>query len=387
MVDNSFTCPVAKKCGGCQLTNMSYEQQLSFKQAKVIKLLGRFCRVDEIIGMRNPYHYRNKVQAAFGVTRAGGVISGVYQSGTHKIVKTDSCLTEDKTADEIIVFIRSLVNSFKLSVYNENTGRGFLRHVLVKRAFGTGEIMVVLVTGREPFKSKNSFVKVLLNRFPAIKTVVQSVNDRFTSLVLGDTETVLYGNGYITDVLMGKKFRISARSFYQINYAGTEILYGKALEFAGLTGKETVMDAYSGVGTIGILASDRAGEVISVEMNRDAVRDAKVNAKLNGTENIRFYCADAAEFLHEMTENGEKIDVVIMDPPRAGSTPVFLQSVADSAARKIVYVSCNPETLARDVGFLTRRGYKVQKIQPVDMFPHTAHVETVVLLSRKKTVV
>lgn len=387
MVDNSFTCPVAKKCGGCQLTNMSYEQQLSFKQAKVIKLMGRFCRVDEIIGMRDPYHYRNKVQAAFGVTRAGGVISGVYQSGTHKIVKTDSCLTEDKTADEIIVFIRSLVNSFKLSVYNENTGRGFLRHVLVKRAFGTGEIMVVLVTGREPFKSKNSFVKVLLNRFPAIKTVVQSVNDRFTSLVLGDTETVLYGNGYITDVLMGKKFRISARSFYQINYAGTEILYGKALEFAGLTGNETVMDAYSGVGTIGILASDRAGEVISVEMNRDAVRDAKVNAKLNGAENIRFYCADAAEFLREMTENGEKLDVVIMDPPRAGSTPVFLQSVADSAARKIVYVSCNPETLARDVGFLTRRGYKVQKIQPVDMFPHTAHVETVVLLSRKKTVV
>lgn len=387
MVDNSFTCPVAKKCGGCQLTNMSYEQQLSFKQAKVIKLMGRFCRVDEIIGMRDPYHYRNKVQAAFGVTRAGGVISGVYQSGTHKIVKTDSCLTEDKTADEIIVFIRSLVNSFKLSVYNENTGRGFLRHVLVKRAFGTGEIMVVLVTGREPFKSKNSFVKVLLNRFPAIKTVVQSVNDRFTSLVLGDTETVLYGNGYITDVLMGKKFRISARSFYQINYAGTEILYGKALEFAGLTGNEIVMDAYSGVGTIGILASDRAGEVISVEMNRDAVRDAKVNAKLNGAENIRFYCADAAEFLREMTENGEKLDVVIMDPPRAGSTPVFLQSVADSAARKIVYVSCNPETLARDVGFLTRRGYKVQKIQPVDMFPHTAHVETVVLLSRKKTVV
>ena len=387
MVDNSFTCPVAKKCGGCQLTNMSYEQQLSFKQAKVIKLLGRFCRVDEIIGMRDPYHYRNKVQAAFGVTRAGGVISGVYQSGTHKIVKTDSCLTEDKTADEIIVFIRSLVNSFKLSVYNENTGRGFLRHVLVKRAFGTGEIMVVLVTGREPFKSKNSFVKVLLNRFPAIKTVVQSVNDRFTSLVLGDTETVLYGNGYITDVLMGKKFRISARSFYQINYAGTEILYGKALEFAGLTGNETVMDAYSGVGTIGILASDRAGEVISVEMNRDAVRDAKVNAKLNGVGNISFYCADAAEFLREMTENGEKLDVVIMDPPRAGSTPVFLQSVAASAARKIVYVSCNPETLARDVGFLTRRGYKVQKIQPVDMFPHTVHVETVVLLSRKKTVV
>ena len=383
MVDNSFGCPVAKKCGGCQLTNMSYEKQLSFKQAKVIKLMGRFGHVSEIIGMDDPYHYRNKVQAAFGVTRGGQIISGVYQSGTHRIVKVESCLIEDKKADEIIVFIRSLVRSFKLSVYNENTGRGFLRHVLVKRAFGTGEIMVVLVTGKEPFKSKNDFIKALLSRFSEITTVVQSVNDRYTSLVLGDAENVLYGDGYITDVLMGKKFRISARSFYQINYAGTGILYGKALDFAGLTGNERVLDAYSGVGTIGILAADRAGEVISVEMNRDAVRDAKVNAKINGVKNIKFFCADASDFLRELTLNGETVDVVIMDPPRAGSTPAFLQSVADSNAKKIVYVSCNPETLARDVGFLTRRNYKTCKIQPVDMFPHTNHVETVVSLVRK----
>lgn len=382
MVDKSFDCPVAKKCGGCQLTNMSYEKQLSFKQAKVIKLMGRFGHVSEIIGMKNPFRYRNKVQAAFGVTRGGQIISGVYQSGTHKIVKVESCLIEDKTADDIIVYIRSLIRSFGLSVYNENTGRGFLRHVLVKRAFGTGEIMVVLVTGKEPFKSKNDFIKNLLNRFPKIKTVVQSVNDRFTSLVLGDRETVLYGDGYITDVLMGKKFRISARSFYQINYAGTEILYGKALDFAELTGSERVLDAYSGVGTIGILASDRAGEVISVESNRDAVRDAKINAKLNGVTNIKFFCADAAEFLREMTAENEAVDVIIMDPPRAGSSPVFLKSAVESNAAKIVYVSCSPETLARDVAFLTRHGYAVKKIQPVDMFPHTAHVETVVLLTR-----
>ncbi len=382
MVDDSFCCPVAKKCGGCQLTNMSYEKQLSFKQAKVIKLMGRFGHVNEIIGMENPYHYRNKVQAAFGVTRGGQIISGVYQSGTHKIVKTESCLTEDKKADEIIVFIRSLIRSFKLSVYNENTGRGFLRHVLVKRAFGTGEIMVVLVTGKEPFKSKNDFIRTLLKRFPDISTIVQSVNNRFTSLVLGETENILYGSGYITDVLMGKKFRISARSFYQINYAGTEILYGKALDFAQLTGTERVMDAYSGVGTIGILAADKAGEVISVEMNPDAVRDARVNASINGVKNIRFFCADASDFLREMTAAGEKIDVVIMDPPRSGSTPVFLQSVIASNAQKIVYVSCNPETLARDVALLMRNCYKISKIQPVDMFPHTNHVETVVLLSK-----
>lgn len=382
MVDKSFSCPAAKKCGGCQLTNMSYEQQLSFKQAKVIKLMGKFCHVSEIIGMDEPFHYRNKVQAAFGVTRGGQIISGVYQSGTHKIVKVDSCLIEDKKADEIIVFIRSLVKSFKLSVYNENTGRGFLRHVLVKRAFGTGEIMVVLVTGREPFKSKNDFVKALLARFPEITTVVQSINARFTSLVLGDTEIVLYGNGYITDKLMGKLFRISARSFYQINYAGTQKLYGKALEFAGLTGKERVVDAYSGVGTIGILASDGARQVISVELNKDAVRDARVNAKLNGVNNIDFYCADAADFLVEMSRRHEKVDVVIMDPPRAGSTPAFLKSIVAAEAEKIVYVSCAPDTLARDVNILVNNGYKVRNIQPVDMFPHTNHVETVCLLSR-----
>lgn len=364
------------------MTNMSYEQQLSFKQAKVIKLMGRFCHVSEIIGMDEPFHYRNKVQAAFGVTRGGQIISGVYQSGTHKIVKVDNCLIEDKKADEIIVFIRSLVKSFKLSVYNENTGRGFLRHVLVKRAFGTGEIMVVLVTGREPFKSKNDFVKVLLARFPEITTVVQSINARFTSLVLGDTEIVLYGNGYITDKLMGKLFRISARSFYQINYAGTQKLYGKALEFAGLTGKERVVDAYSGVGTIGILASDGARQVISVELNKDAVRDARVNAKLNGVNNIDFYCADAADFLVEMSRRHEKVDVVIMDPPRAGSTPAFLKSIVAAEAEKIVYVSCAPDTLARDVNILVNNGYKVRNIQPVDMFPHTNHVETVALMTR-----
>ncbi len=384
MIDKDFGCPVAKKCGGCQLTNMSYPQQLSFKQAKVIKLMGRFCHVDEIIGMDNPYHYRNKVQAAFGVTRGGQIISGVYQSGSHRIVKVDDCLIEDKTADEIIVFIRSLVKSFKLSVYNENTGRGFLRHVLVKHAFGTDEVMVVLVTGNEPFKSKNDFIKTLLKKFPIITTVVQSINDRFTSLVLGNTENVLYGNGYITDDLLGKKFRISARSFYQINYVGTQSLYSKALEFADLKGNERVIDAYSGVGTIGILASDKAGEVISVELNKDAARDAKKNAAINGINNISFYCADAAEFLEGMASEGENVDVVIMDPPRAGSTPVFLKSIVSAKAKKIVYVSCSPDTLARDVTYLTRNGYTVKKVQPVDMFPHTAHVETVVLMSRDK---
>ena len=376
-------CPVSKKCGGCQLSNMTYAEQLSYKQAKEIKLLGRFCHVNEIIGTEHPFYYRNKVQAAFGITRGGMIISGVYQSSTHNVVKVDSCKLEDKRADAVIVTIRNLLKSFKLTVFNDKTGDGFLRHVLVKVAQGTGEIMVVLVTGSPVFKSKKNFCDALLKAHPEITTIIQNVNNRFTSLVLGEQQTVLYGDGYITDRLMGKKFRISAKSFYQINYEGTKLLYGTAMEYAGLNGTQRVIDAYSGVGTIGIIASDNAKEVISVESNKDAVKDAIKNAKLNNIENISFVCADATEFLLGMAEENEKADVVIMDPPRAGSTVSFMKSVCKLAPAKVVYVSCNPETLARDLDFFVRNGYKVKKIQPVDMFPHTTHVETVVQLVRK----
>lgn len=376
-------CPVRKKCGGCQLTNLTYPRQLEYKQGVVVKLLGKYCHVNKIIGMENPYHYRNKVQAAFGRTKSGMIISGVYQSSTHNIVKVDSCLIEDKKADEIIVTIRELLKSFHLTVFDDRTGKGFLRHVLVKRAFGTGEIMVVLVTGTSVFKSKNDFCKALLKLHPQITTIVQNVNNGFTSLVLGEKETVLYGKGYITDNLLGLNFRISPKSFYQINYAGTEILYGKALEFANLDGNQTVIDAYSGVGTIGILASSKAKKVICVESNRDAVRDAKINASINGIENVEFYCADATDFIESAAQENIKIDVVLMDPPRAGSTVKFMKSVCSLAPERVVYVSCNPETLARDLSYFTKNGYKVKKIQPVDMFPHTNHVETVCLLARK----
>ena len=383
MKDYIFPCTVAKKCGGCQLTNMTYEQQLSFKQSKAIKLLGRFCHVDKIKGMKEPYHYRNKVQAAFGRTRSGMIISGVYQSSTHNIVKVDSCYIEDKKADEIIVTIRNMLKSFHLTVFDDKTGKGFLRHVLVKRAFGTGEIMVVLVTGSPIFKSKNDFCKALLKAHPDITTIVQNVNNSYTSLVLGEKELVLYGTGYITDELLGYKFRISPKSFYQINYEGTKYLYSKAMEFADLSKEDRIIDAYSGVGTIGIIASQYVKEVISVELNRDAVRDAKINASINNIDNIRFFCAYATEFLLSAAEENEKIDVVLMDPPRAGSTVEFMKSVCTLAPEKVVYISCNPETLARDLTFFTKNGYKVKKIQPVDMFPHTSHIECVVQLLRE----
>lgn len=375
-------CPLYKKCGGCQLQNLSYAEQLKFKQRKVEKLLGEFAHVEPIIGMVEPYHYRNKVQAAFATARNGKIISGVYQSGTHSIVCVDSCLTEDRKADEIIVSIRNMLKSFRIQPYDERSGGGTLRHVLVKRGFKTNQIMVVLVTSGPIFPAKNNFVKVLRKEHPDITTIVHNINPYQTSLVLGERENVLYGTGKIEDELCGLTFRISPRSFYQINPVQTEVLYNTAMEYADMSGREKVIDAYCGIGTIGLVASKRAGEVIGVELNRDAVHDAISNAKRNGIKNVRFFCDDAGEFMLGMARDGEKADIVFMDPPRAGSDECFLSSLVTLAPKKIVYISCNPETQQRDLRFLTKRGYKVEKIQPVDMFPHTNHVETVVLLSK-----
>ncbi len=377
-------CPNYKKCGGCQLQNMTYERQLSFKQVKVIKLLGRFRHVDEIIGMDDPLHYRNKVQAAFGM-RNGKIISGVYQSSTHNIVPVDDCMIEDTIADSIIVTIRKLLASFKIKPFNDVNMTGFLRHVLVKRGFVSGQIMVVLVTASGEFPSQRSFINALLERYPDITTIVRNINDKHTSLVLGERSEVLYGDGYIEEELCGLRFRISPKSFYQINPVQTEVLYNKAKEFAALTGKERVIDAYCGTGTIGLIMAKDAGEVIGVELNKDAVKDAKNNAKANGIENIQFVGGDAGEFMVEMAKAGERVDVVITDPPRAGCSLDFLRSLVKLSPKRVVYVSCNPETLARDLGFLTRHKYIVKKIQPVDMFPYTEHVETVVLLSKLKS--
>lgn len=377
----SKLCPVAKKCGGCQLSNMNYQEQLSWKMSREISLLKRFGRVEEIIGMDDPFHYRAKVQAAFGVTRGGEVISGIYQSNCHRIVKVDSCAIEDRIADNIILTVRRLVKSMKIPVFDENSMTGCVRHVLVRRSFTTGQVLVVIVTGDRSFPSKKNLVNTLIEKHPEITTVVRNINGGRTSMVLGDFNEPLYGDGYITDELCGCRFRISAASFYQVNPVQTEILYDKAMEFAALKDTDIVFDAYCGVGTIGLIAAKRAGKVIGVELSADAVRDAKVNARLNGIENAEFYNADAGKFL---TEAAGKIrpDVLFLDPPRAGSDKKFLSAAVAAAPERIIYVSCAPDTLARDLGFLTANGYKVRKIQPVDMFPHTAHVETVVRLSR-----
>lgn len=411
-------CPYAKKCGGCDYQGVEYEKQLKEKQAYVRKQVGEFCKVRPIIGMENPYHYRNKVHAVFDIAKGGGVshgkkqkasggvaagavISGVYKAGTHEVVNIDVCQIEDEISDAIIRDIRGLLRSFKIKTYDEDTGYGLLRHVLVRRGFHSGEVMVVLVLGSPILPSKNNFVKALRKLHPEITTVVLNVNDKKTSMVLGDKESVIYGKGYIEDTLCGCTFRISPKSFYQVNPVQTEHLYGKAIEYAKLTGKERVVDAYCGIGTIGLIAAKDAKEVISVELNKDAVRDAIINAKRNRIKNVQFYNADAGKFMVEMSNfrsdaerakksggslPGADVDVVFMDPPRAGSDEAFLSSVVKLAPKRVVYVSCNPETLARDLKYLTKHGYEAVECTPVDMFPWTKHIEVCVKLEKNDAV-
>lgn len=375
-------CPVSKKCGGCKWINKPYEEQLKIKEKWFRELMKPFCKPEPVIAMDSPMHYRNKVNATFGEDRKHNIISGIYEAGTHRIVPVDSCLIENEKADAIIVSIRDLLKSFKIRPYNEDTGYGLLRHVLIRTGHVTGQIMVVLVLASPVMPSKNNFVKALLKLHPEITTIVVNVNNRSTSMVLGDKEQVIYGKGYIEDVLCGKTFRISPKSFYQVNPAQTEKLYGKALEYAALKGTETVVDAYCGTGTIGMIASDKAGRVIGVELNGDAVKDARINAKNNGIKNIQFYQNDAGKFLVEMAEQQAKVDVVLMDPPRSGSSEEFLNSILRIKPQKVVYVSCNPETLVRDLKYLTKQGYRVKKAVGVDMFPFTESLEAVVLLNR-----
>ena len=332
--------------------------------------------------MEDPYYYRNKVHATYKHMRNGDIAVGRYEESSHRLVPIESCQIEDQKADEVIQTIRKLAKSFKIKIFNEDSGYGLLRHVLIRTGRKTGEMLVVLVVASPVFPSKNNFVKALRKEHPEITSIVLNINDKKTSMILGERNIVLYGKGYIQDELCGYTFRISPHSFYQVNPVQTERLYKKAIRLADLKGKEKVLDAYCGIGTIGMIASKQAKEVIGVELNRDAIRDAIGNAKGNGVKNIRFYQADAGAFMVSMAEQGEKVDVVFMDPPRAGSDEAFLQSVVKLAPKKVVYISCNPETLARDLGYLTKKKYKVTKICPVDMFPFTDHCEVITCLQR-----
>ena len=394
-------CPVSKKCGGCTMIDVPYAEQAERKQQLVEELIGEFGRVDPIIRMKNPDHYRNKVTSVFAPDKKGKPVCGIYKAGTHEVVPVKSCMLEDLRADRIIQTVFALMESFKIRVYDEDRGTGFLmesfkirvydedrgtgflRYVQVRTARGTRQVMVTLVTAEAVFPPAKKFVNALIKRHPEITTVVQNINDKHTTMVLGDREKVLFGPGYIEDVLCKKRFRISSRSFYQVNSLQTEKLYNIALDYAGFSGKERILDAYCGIGTIGIIASDRCKEVLSVELNAEAVKDAKINAKLNGADNVEVYKNDAGRFMEDMAARKEKLDVLFMDPPRSGASEEFLRAALQLGPARIVYVSCEPTTLARDLDILTEDGYEMKKAVPVDMFPYTEGVETVVLLSHK----
>ncbi len=375
------TCPYSKLCGGCTYQGIEYSEQLKEKQSYINKLLSQFGKVEDIIPAENPYFYRNKVHGTYGYSK-GSVVVGTYQENTHKLVPIDSCQIHNQTADAIVQDIKNLIKSFKYKTYDQDAGRGFFRHVLVRTGYSTGQVLVTLVVGDVIFPSKNNFVKALLKLHPEITTVVMNINNKRTSMILGEREIVLYGKGYIEDVLCGKKFRISPKSFYQVNPIQTEIMYNKAIEYAYLTGNERVIDAYCGIGTIGIIASDKAKEVIGVELNKDAFKDAIGNAKGNKISNIRFFNDDAGEFMVKLAVSKENVDVVFMDPPRAGSDEAFLKSLVTLAPKKVVYISCGPDTLARDLEYLTKNGYKVEIIQPLEMFPFTEHVECIIMMTK-----
>ena len=382
----SKKCPYEKKCGGCQYIDLPYEEQLKKKQKETNKLLSSFGKVKPIIGMKDPWHYRNKVHGVVAGDRHGNCFTGIYENRSHRVIRVDSCLIENQKADAIMNTVTSLMKSFKMRPYNEDTGYGFLRHILVRTGYHTGQIMVVLVTASPVFPSKNNFVKALRKEHPEITTIVANVNNRNTSMVLGDKQQILYGKGYIEDVLCGKTFRISSKSFYQVNPIQTKKLYDKALEYADLHEDETVWDLYCGIGTISLFLSQKADKVYGVEIVEQAVKNARENAALNEISNVEFFAGAAEEVVPaKYRESGGTLrsDVVVLDPPRKGCDEKLLQTVIQMEPKRIVYVSCDPATLARDLKYFGENGYVLKRICPCDMFGHSYHVETVCLLSKR----
>lgn len=374
-------CIYAKKCSSCQLCNLSYTEQLRYKENLCRKLIGSLCRVENITPSPKTEGYRNKAQ--FVYKREGKrILSGVYRSATRSVMAADRCAICSDTANEISAALAKLFQSFKVMPYDPYTGRGWLKSVVIREAAATGEAMAV-INGADPvFPGKRSFITALQKACPALTTAVITVNRDPSKLFTGRQSDILFGNGHITDVLCGEKFLLSPSSFYQINRDQTEQLYQKAIELASLSGKEVVLDAYCGIGTIGIIASRHAKLVHAVELNPAAVADAKRNAKLNGIDNIRFTAADSRDYAKKLAEKGAQIDAAFIDPPRAGCTASFLKALSKLAPEKIVYISCNPETQARDIRVLGRLGYRAEVCYPYDMFPHTNHCESICQLIR-----
>lgn len=368
-----------KKCGGCPLLPLPYPEQVAKKQARVSTLLGHYAPVEPLRAMQEPWHYRNKAIATFAMQR-GKLVLGLYAEGSHRVLPGCQCLLQSEVLNRTLSAVLDAARACRWVAYDEDRGTGLVRHAVL-RTSREGKVLVTLVTARPELPGCRNFCTALRKAAPWVVGIVQNINPTQTSAVLGNREKTLFGRDFVTDTLCGLQFAISSRSFYQVNPVQTEVLYRTALELAALTGKETVIDAYCGIGTIGLCAAARAGRVIGVERNPAAARDAAANARRNRIANAEFVCADATEW---MMQQADKLrpDVIFLDPPRAGSTPECIAAVAKMNPRRIVYVSCDPETLARDIVLFGRNGYRARRCLPVDLFPHTKHVETVVLLTK-----
>ncbi len=380
-------CKICHACGGCAFQQLSYPAQLAFKSKKVKEQFRKVGKMDvdvlPCLGMETPYFYRNKIQMPFGKDRRGHVYCGFYKAGTHIIVPVTKCYIEDERAEKILKTTCRLMESMRIEPYDEDRRFGVIRHLLIRASRTSNEIMVVIVTAKDSFPSRGNFVKALVKECPDIKTVVQNINSRATNVILGEKEHILFGRGYIEDTLCGLSFQISSKSFYQTNPVMTEVLYGKAMEAAKLKKTDIAFDAYSGIGTIGLIAAKDVKKVISVELVRAAVKDGIKNAERNHISNFEMYCDDASSFMVRMAEQRQKVDVLFMDPPRKGSDKRFLDALIKLKPERVVYVSCDCSTLARDVAYI-QKSYQIESIQPVDMFPQTPHVETVAMLSLKE---
>ena len=376
-------CKVCTSCGGCQYQQINYTTQLEYKTKRVKNALTRIGGINTnvlpCIGMDNPYYYRNKIQMPYGKDRKGNVVYGFFKENSHEIIPVKECAIEDLRAASILWDIKELVKQMNIPIYNEDSGKGILRYVLIRTSYHYKEVMVVLVTSMLNFPGQRNFINELIKLHPEITTVVENVNKRHTNVILGKEEKVIFGPGVIKDKILDLTFEISPSSFFQVNPVQVENLYKTALNLIKFDEKPIVLDAYSGVGTIGLIAARNASKVISVELNKDAHKNAIENAKRNNVNNIEFYCDDASEFIDNYNN---KLDIVIMDPPRKGSDEKFLSTLINRNIPQVIYISCDPETLARDLKFLSQC-YKIDSVQPVDMFPMTSHVETIVGLYRK----
>lgn len=378
-------CPVYEDCGGCALQHLAYDRQLVLKRIMVQNELDANKIVIDAkptIGMTDPFKYRNKVQVSYSIDYKGRVLGGFYVEGTHQIIDIDQCFLEKEESDHIVVFFKKLIDKYQIEPYDRSSDIGSIRHVVVRSAFKTNQTMVIIVTKSEYLPKKDAIVHDLLAEFSSIKSIIQNINEKPTNVILGEKETVLFGQPFIEEELCGLRFHISPRSFFQVNPLQTEVLYNAAIDMAGLKGTEEVLDAYCGIGTIGLLASKKSKHVVGIEVVGDAVHNAETNCFLNNITNAEFYCGDAGIFLKEYSKDCHRFDAVFVDPPRSGCDLAFINALKQAKPSKIIYVSCEPSTLARDLALL-KTDYDVKAVQPVDMFPQTSHVETVCALLLK----